>query len=325
MELSVAHERWPLRQAFTIARGSRTVADVVAVALTVNGVTGRGECLPYARYGESVESVMAQIEQMRAALANGMTRDALQLALPAGAARNALDCAFWDLECKRTGQTIWQRTASQSPHHLQTAYTLSLDTPEKMQQAARENAWRPLLKLKLADNQDGARVAAVREGAPHARLIVDANEGWDEHLYLQQATALGKLGVTLIEQPLPAGKDAVLAQLPHPVPLCADESCHDVASLARIAGCYEMINIKLDKSGGLTEALRVRAEAERLGLQVMVGCMVATSLSMAPAVVVAQGASVVDLDGPLLLAKDREHGLHYEGSELFPPTPALWG
>lgn len=325
MELSVAHERWPLRQAFTIARGSRTVADVVAVALTVNGVTGRGECLPYARYGESVESVMEQIEQMRAALANGMTRDALQLALPAGAARNALDCAFWDLECKRTGQTIWQRTASQSPHHLQTAYTLSLDTPEKMQQAARENAWRPLLKLKLADNQDSARVAAVREGAPHARLIVDANEGWDEHLYLQQATALGKLGVTLIEQPLPAGKDAVLAQLPHPVPLCADESCHDVASLARIAGCYEMINIKLDKSGGLTEALRVKAEAGRLGLQVMVGCMVATSLSMAPAVVVAQGASVVDLDGPLLLAKDREHGLHYEGSELFPPTPALWG
>lgn len=325
MELSVAHERWPLRQAFTISRGSRTAADVVSVTLQAQGITGRGECLPYARYGETVESVMAQIEALRGDLAAGMSREQLQQRLPAGAARNALDCAFWDWQCKRSGQSIWQLTGSATPHHLQTAYTLSLDTPAKMQQAARENAWRPLLKLKLADEQDIARVTAVREGAPQARLIVDANEGWNESIYIQQATALAALGVSLIEQPLAAGQDAVLAQLPHPVPLCADESCHDSATLAQLVGRYEFINIKLDKTGGLTEALRVRAQAQQLGLQIMVGCMVATSLSMAPAVVVAQQASVVDLDGPLLLADDRPHGLHYDGSELFPPTAALWG
>lgn len=325
MELMIAHERWPLRQAFTIARGSRTQADVVTVTLQQGGVTGKGECLPYARYGESVDSVMAQLDALRVALMGGMTREQLQHALPAGAARNALDCAFWDLACKSSGQSIWQLTGQGTPHSLHTAYTLSLDTPERMQQRAQEHSWRPLLKLKLADEQDIARVTAVREGAPQAKIIVDANEGWDEAMYLRQSSALARLGVSLIEQPLPAGQDAVLAALPHPVPLCADESCHDVASLAAIAGCYEMINIKLDKTGGLTEALRVRDEATRQGLQVMVGCMVSTSLSMAPAVVVAQRASVVDLDGPLLLAEDREHGLRYDGSELFPPVPALWG
>lgn len=325
MELTLAHERWPLRHAFTIARGSRTQADVVTVTLRQNGFSGTGECLPYARYGESVASVMAQIDGLRASLAAGMTRAELQDALPAGAARNALDCAFWDLECKSAGQSIWQRAGLPAPRSLHTAYTLSLDTPARMQQMAQENNWRPLLKLKLADELDIARVTAVREGAPEARIIVDANEGWDEAMYLRQAPELARLGVSLIEQPLPAGKDAALAQLPHPVPLCADESCHDLASLAALVGCYEMINIKLDKTGGLTQALRVREEATRLGLQVMVGCMVSTSLSMAPAVVVAQQASLVDLDGPLLLAEDRPHGLRYDGSELFPPVPALWG
>ena len=325
MELTLTHERWPLRHAFIIARGSRTQADVVTVTLRQNGFSGRGECLPYARYGESVASVMAQIDSLRASLAAGMTRAELQAALPAGAARNALDCAFWDLECKSAGQSIWQRAGLPAPHSLHTAYTLSLDTPARMQQMAQENNWRPLLKLKLADELDIARVAAVREGAPAARIIVDANEGWDEAMYLRQAPELARLGVSLIEQPLPAGKDAALAQLPHPVPLCADESCHDLASLPALVGRYEMINIKLDKTGGLTQALRVREEATRLGLQVMVGCMVSTSLSMAPAVVVAQQASLVDLDGPLLLAEDRPHGLRYDGSELFPPVPALWG
>ena len=325
MELTLTHERWPLRHAFIIARGSRTQADVVTVTLRQNGFSGRGECLPYARYGESVASVMAQIDSLRASLAAGMTRSELQAALPAGAARNALDCAFWDLECKSAGQSIWQRAGLPAPHSLHTAYTLSLDTPARMQQMAQENNWRPLLKLKLADELDIARVAAVREGAPEARIIVDANEGWDEAMYLRQAPELARLGVSLIEQPLPAGKDAALAQLPHPVPLCADESCHDLASLAALVGRYEMINIKLDKTGGLTQALRVREEATRLGLQVMVGCMVSTSLSMAPAVVVAQQASLVDLDGPLLLAEDRPYGLRYDGSELFPPVPALWG
>lgn len=325
MELTLTHERWPLRHAFIIARGSRTQADVVTVTLRQNGFSGRGECLPYARYGESVASVMAQIDSLRASLAAGMTRAELQDALPAGAARNALDCAFWDLECKSAGQSIWLRAGLSAPHSLHTAYTLSLDTPARMQQMAQENNWRPLLKLKLADELDIARVAAVREGAPEARIIVDANEGWDEAMYLRQAPELARLGVSLIEQPLPAGKDVALAQLPHPVPLCADESCHDLASLAALVGRYEMINIKLDKTGGLTQALRVREEATRLGLQVMVGCMVSTSLSMAPAVVVAQQASLVDLDGPLLLAEDRPHGLRYDGSELFPPVPALWG
>lgn len=325
MELTLTHERWPLRHAFIIARGSRTQADVVTVTLRQNGFSGRGECLPYARYGESVASVMAQIDSLRASLAAGMTRAELQDALSAGAARNALDCAFWDLECKSAGQSIWQRAGLPAPHSLHTAYTLSLDTPARMQQMAQENSWRPLLKLKLADELDIARVTAVREGAPQARIIVDANEGWDEAMYLRQAPELARLGVSLIEQPLPAGKDAALAQLPHPVPLCADESCHDLASLAALVGRYEMINIKLDKTGGLTQALRVREEATRLGLQVMVGCMVSTSLSMAPAVVVAQQASLVDLDGPLLLAEDRPHGLRYDGSELFPPVPALWG
>lgn len=325
MELTLAHERWPLRHAFTIARGSRTQADVVTVTLRQNGFSGRGECLPYARYGESVASVMAQIDSLRAGLAAGMTRAELQDALPAGAARNALDCAFWDLECKSAGQSIWQRAGLPAPHSLHTAYTLSLDTPARMQQMAQENNWRPLLKLKLADELDIARVAAVREGAPEARIIVDANEGWDEAMYLRQAPELARLGVSLIEQPLPAGKDVALAQLPHPVPLCADESCHDLASLAALVGRYEMINIKLDKTGGLTEALRLRQYAQEQGLNIMVGCMVSTSLSMAPAFVVAQGAAVVDLDGPLLLQRDRTNGLHYNGSEILPPNALLWG
>ncbi|MCL2899558.1 N-acetyl-D-Glu racemase DgcA [Brenneria tiliae] len=325
IELELFHESWPLQGTFTISRGSKSQADVVVVALRSGDVAGYGECVPYARYGESIESVMAQIAALNDDIRHGLDREQLQTRLSAGAARNALDCAFWDLECKQHNQRIWQRLNLPAPGVLETAYTLSLDTPEKMQQAARQNANRPLLKLKLADKDDLARVAAVRNGAPSARLIVDANEGWDAELYLKLVPELAALGVAMIEQPLPAGKDGVLAELPHPIPICADESCHDSHSLAAIAGCYEMINIKLDKSGGLTEALRLRAEAQERGLQIMVGCMVSTSLSMAPAFIVAQGAQVVDLDGPLLLQRDRTNGLGYDGSKIQPSEAALWG
>ncbi|OSN05912.1 N-acetyl-D-Glu racemase DgcA [Lonsdalea iberica] len=324
-ELHVSHESWPLQGTFTISRGSKTQADVVVVALSAGGATGYGECVPYARYGESIDSVMAQIRSLEDDLRNGLDRIALQRRLPSGAARNAVDCAFWDLECKQSRQRVWQRLPLSAPNALETAYTLSLDTPDNMRIAAQKQSARPLLKLKLADKDDLERVAAVREGAPAVRLIVDANEGWNAALYLKLVPELAALGVTMIEQPLPAGQDSELEVLPHPIPICADESCHDCDSLSGIAGYYEMINIKLDKTGGLTEAMRLRAEAQKAGLQIMVGCMVGTSLSMAPATFVAQGAEVVDLDGPLLLQRDRENGLHYDGSIIAPHTAALWG
>lgn len=323
--LTVVRESWPIRGAFTISRGSKTAAEVVVAELTADGAVGRGECVPYPRYGETVEGVIATIEGLRARLDAGLDREGLQGALPPGAARNALDCAFWDLEAKRAGRPAWQIAGLEAPGPLTTAYTLSLDSPEAMGAAAAENAARPLLKLKLAGAGDLDRVAAVRAGAPHARLIVDANEGWTAAELEEFAPKLADLGVVMIEQPLPAAADAALATLDRPVPVCADESCHDTASLDHLTGRYEMINIKLDKTGGLTEALRLRTAARDRGLGIMVGCMIATSLAMAPAILVAQGAEVVDLDGPLLLAKDRSHGLRFEGSRVYPPEPALWG
>ncbi len=325
MEIRVFSESWPIRGSFTIARGSKTAADVVVVELTQDGVTGRGECVPYARYGESVQGVIAQIETLIPAIREGLDREGLQSALVAGAARNAIDCAFWDLESKQHRQRIWQRLNKAEPQALLTAYTLSLDTPANMQKAAEENAFRPLLKLKLAGAGDLARVAAVRNGSPSARIIVDANEGWDEQLYRELIPELQKLGVEMIEQPLPAGEDAILASLPRPIPICADESCHDSSTLNELIGRYDMINIKLDKTGGLTEALILREQAEAAGLKIMVGCMLASSLAMAPAFVVAQGAQVVDLDGPLLLQKDREPGFDYSGNLMHAPDAALWG
>ncbi|PVY74031.1 N-acetyl-D-Glu racemase DgcA [Pectobacterium versatile] len=324
-EMRYFTESWPIEGAFTISRGSKRHADVVVVALQSGNVTGYGECVPYSRYGESLDSVMEQIASLHNDVHNGLDRETLQTILPAGAARNVLDCAFWDLECKQHQQRIWQRLDLPSPTALETAYTLSLDTPDRMRHAAIHHATRPLLKLKLADADDLARVAAVREGTPLARLIVDANEGWDAERYLTLVPELVALGVTMIEQPFPAGKDDVLTDLPRPIPICADESCHDSQSLAALVGRYDMINIKLDKTGGLTEALRLRKYAQAQGLKIMVGCMVSTSLSMAPAFVVAQGAAVVDLDGPLLLQRDRTNGLHYNGSEILPPNALLWG
>ena len=323
--LTVRAESWPTRGTWTISRGSVTAVDLVVVELERGGLVGRGECRPYGRYGETVEGVIAEIESLRGELAGGLDLKALQARLPAGAARNALDCALWDLEAKTTDTPVWRLLDLPRPAPLTTAYTLSLDSVEVMGAAAKENAWRPLLKLKLAGSDDLARVAAVRENAPEARLIVDANEGMSGATYAELAPALARLGVELIEQPLPAGADRDLDGLPRPVKLAADESCHDRASLAGFAGRYDVVNIKLDKTGGLTEALALKAAAEAAGYGVMVGCMVATSLAMAPAMLVAQGAAVIDLDGPLVLAEDRPHGIAFEGSLMHPADPALWG
>ena len=324
-QLKVAHQSWPLATAFKISRGSRTSAEVVVAEISDGDHVGRAECMPYARYDETVGGVIADIERFAGPVSDGLDRAALQEALPAGAARNALDCALWDLEAKRKRKPVWQLAGLDAPGPLVTAYTLSLDTPENMAKAAAENAHRPLMKLKLTGDGDIARVSAVREAAPDTRIIVDANEGWSPEMVEPFSAELAPLGVEMIEQPIPAGQDAVLADCAHPVPICADESCHTSADLEALDGRYEFVNIKLDKTGGLTEALILRDAARARGMKIMVGCMIATSLAMAPAVLVAQGAEVVDLDGPLLLAKDHQDGLAYEGSTLSPPEPALWG
>jgi len=326
MELSVQIERWPLASAFTISRGSKTEAVVVTVELRAWGCRGRGECVPYARYGETPEAVVAVIEATRPALRNGLDRTALQAAMPPGAARNALDCALWDLAAKQAGRRAYELAGLGAPKPLTTAYTISLAAPAAMAEATERAALRPLLKVKLgAAEGDGARIAAVRRAAPQATLIVDANEGWNETNLAPNLAACAEAGVTLIEQPLPEGRDAALAGLKRPIPVCADESVHDRRSLAALAGKYDAVNIKLDKTGGLTGALALVAEAERQGFRIMAGCMVATSLAMAPAMLVAQRAGVVDLDGPLLLAKDRPDGLRYDGSVVYPAETALWG
>jgi L-alanine-DL-glutamate epimerase-like enolase superfamily enzyme len=323
LELRV--ERWPIVGTFTIARGSKTEAVVVVVELHREGRRGRGESVPYARYGETVETVVAEIEARRSAVEAGLDRQGLQAAMRSGAARTAIDCALWDLEAKLTGRRAWEIAGIAAPEPVTTAFTLSLGTPDAMRAAAAAAAHRPLLKVKLGTDDDVARIAAVREGAPTSRLIVDANEGWRAETLAANLSACRLAGVELIEQPLPASDDGALAGLDRPVPICADESLHDRASLARLAGRYDAINIKLDKAGGLTEALALAEEAHRLGLAIMVGCMVGTSLSMAPAMMVSTAAMIVDLDGPLLLARDREPGLHYEGSTVHPPSPELWG
>jgi L-alanine-DL-glutamate epimerase-like enolase superfamily enzyme len=321
MKLRVEAEAFPLRRAFKISRGSRTEARVLTVTVEAAGARGRGECVPYARYGESLESVAAQIAGLPAEL----DRAALQRLLPPGAARNAVDCALWDLEAKQSGRAVWQLAGLPRPQPEITAFTLSLDTPEAMWAEAAQHAHRPLLKVKLGHEGDMARLEAVRRGAPRARLIVDANEGWTAEAYAELAPALVRLGVETVEQPLPAGEDDALAEMARPLPVCADESCHDRASLAALAGKYDMVNVKLDKTGGLTEALALRDAARAKGFAVMVGCMAGTSLAMAPAVVVAQGAAVTDLDGPLLLAADREHPLVYDERGVHPAAPELWG
>ncbi len=321
MNLTVTPESFRLREVFTISRGSRSEARVLTVRLTLGGVTGWGECVPYARYGESLASVAAQIER----LPEGITREALQALLPPGAARNAVDCALWDHAAKSLGARVWQIAGLPTPQPQTTAFTLSLDTPENMRAAAARHAHRPILKIKLGTPDDMARLEAVRAGAPKPIIIVDANEGWSAEIYAELAPHLLRLGVAMVEQPMPAGADAMLAEIARPLPVCADESCHDRATLAALRGKYDIVNIKLDKTGGLTEALALRDAAQAAGLGVMVGCMVGTSLAMAPAVLVAQGATFTDLDGPLLLAEDRENPLHYEAGQVYPPSAELWG
>lgn len=324
-KLSVAIERWPIAGSFVISRGSRTEATVVVATIEEDGHVGRGECVPYARYGETVEGVAETIRTQGFAIAGGIDREGLLATLPGGAARNAIDCALWDLEAKLSGISVAERLGLASPHALETAYTLSLGTPESMEEAARAAAGRPLLKVKLGGEGDDARIAAVRRGAPKSRLIADANEGWPVEQFDRLMRACAAAGVELIEQPLPVGADDILRYVDRTVPICADESLHEAADCVLLADRYDAVNIKLEKTGGLTGALGVVRAARAQNLAVMVGCMVGTSLAMAPAVLLAQDADYVDLDGPLLLARDREPGLDYRGSRVSPPSPALWG
>jgi len=325
-QLTVSIDRFPIAGKFTISRGSRTEAAVVTATITENGAVGRGECVPYPRYGETVEGVVDAIEALRPRIEAGLTREALQSVMPAGAARNAVDCALWDLDAKRSGIRAHVTAGLTRWQPVTTAYTISLDTPEAMAEATAKAAERPILKVKFGGPEgDLERIRAVRRAAPDATLIADANEGWTEANVEAHLAACAEAGYALVEQPLPAKADGFLARIARPVPVMADESVHDRAGLERLVGLYDVVNIKLDKTGGLTEALALADAAEALGFSLMIGCMVGTSLAMAPALVIAPRCRFVDLDGPLLLAKDREPGLKYEGSLLYPPEPALWG
>ncbi|MYM56105.1 N-acetyl-D-Glu racemase DgcA [Thalassovita mangrovi] len=321
MSITVEKDVFPLAQVFRISRGARTEAQVLTVKVTRDGITGWGECVPYARYDETLDSVTEEI----LGLPSEVGREALQNLLPAGAARNAVDCALWDWEAKKAGKRVWELAGLPAPKPEITAYTLSLDEPAAMQAQAEKNAFRPLLKIKLGTPDDMPRLEAVRAGAPKSKIIIDANEGWSAEVYKDLAPHLVRLGVALVEQPLPASQDDALLGMERPVPVCADESCHDRASLPGLKGKYDVVNIKLDKTGGLTEALMLRNDALAEGYDVMVGCMVGSSLAMAPAVLVAQGAMVTDLDGPLLLAEDRDNALQYDADGVHPPVAALWG
>ncbi len=325
LSLSVRAERWPIAGTFSISRGAKTEASVVVAELFDGRHRGRGECVPYARYGESLEGVMAAISALATPLSLGLDRLGLQARMAAGAARNALDCAFWDMAAKQRRVGAHEIAGLPPPQALTTAYTISLAAASDMASAAEKAAGRALLKIKLGAEGDLARIAAVRRAAPRSTLIADANEGWTPDNLVENLKACADAGFALIEQPLPAEQDDVLAKVTRPLPVCADESAHAGASLAALVGRYDAVNIKLDKTGGLTEALALARQAEELGLTIMVGCMVATSLAMAPAILVAQRARIVDLDGPLLLARDRPYGLRYEDSLVHPPTPELWG
>jgi L-alanine-DL-glutamate epimerase-like enolase superfamily enzyme len=323
--LKTAIEHFPITGSFTISRGSKTTASVVTCRISEDGFAGIGECVPYGRYGETIDSVIAEIEAIRPEIEAGLGRNGLLTAMKAGAARNAVDCALWDLEAKTSGKHVFAIASLAEPQPLMTAYTISLGEPEAMATQAAQHAYRALLKVKVGTADDASRIRAVRAAAPDSAIILDANEGWTEANLAHHFAVCAESGVALIEQPLPAGRDGLLASVFRPVPVCADESVHKTEDLPKLAGLYDAVNIKLDKTGGLTEALRMRAAARALNLKIMVGCMVATSLGMAPAVLLAQGAEFVDLDGPLLLARDREPGLRYEASLVFPPLPALWG
>ncbi|KSV65925.1 N-acetyl-D-Glu racemase DgcA [Ensifer adhaerens] len=325
LSLDATVEHFPIAGTFTISRGSKTTASVVTCRIGDGVHTGSGECVPYGRYGETIDTVLAEIAAIRHHIEAGLSRADLQRAMKPGAARNAVDCALWDLEAKQKNKSAHVLAGISSPEALTTAYTLSLAEPDAMREQAAKYAHRALLKVKVGTSDDAARIRAVRAGAPESRIILDANEGWTPETLAYHFAICAEERIDLIEQPLPAGRDEALAAIARPVPICADESVHATGDLAALVGRYDAVNIKLDKTGGLTEALRMRDEAVSLGLKVMVGCMVGSSLAMAPAILVAQGADFVDLDGPLLLAQDREPGLRYEASLVFPPEPRLWG
>jgi L-alanine-DL-glutamate epimerase-like enolase superfamily enzyme len=320
-----AHEQcWPLDKPFRIARGTRTEARVIVVTVSDGQHTGRGEAVPIARYNQSVASVVAEIESIEGA--TNLDRQQIQKLLPAGAARNALDCAFWDLEAKISGKRAWELANVPMVPEVETSFTISLDTPEKMAASAQGYGAPGPLKLKLGGEElDLARVEAVREVAPTARLLLDANESWSPPHYQKIVPALKRLGVELIEQPFPADSDQVLEELDHPVPVCADESCHTIVDLPRLTNRYEVLNIKLDKTGGLTEALLLSKRARESGFKLLIGCMVCTSLGIAPARILASNADYTDLDGPLLLARDRDHGIPYQNGRIGIPPRELWG
>ena len=323
LETTIA--QFPIAGAFKISRGSKTAADVIVCTIRDGQHAGRGECVPYTRYGESLDSVEREILSIAGAIGQGATRTDLQSLLPAGAARNAVDCALWDLDAKRGGTTVASQLGLVASLPLTTAYTLSLDTTEAMAAQAAQHAHRALLKIKMGTADDESRIRAVHAAAPEAALVLDANEGWTEANIRHHLAVSAACGVVLVEQPLPVGRDQILAAIEHPMLICADESAHVSADLEALAGRYDAVNIKLDKAGGLTEALAMKRQAEHLGFAIMVGCMVGSSLAMAPAVLLAQGVQFVDLDGPLLLARDCQPALTYRDSLVFPPEPALWG
>ena len=323
--LEATIEAFPIAGTFTISRGSKTEADVIVCSISEDGFSGRGECVPYRRYGETMDGVMAEIKAISQAIETGLTRDQLQSKMKPGAARNAVDCALWDMEAKRSGRSVATMVGATRLEPMVTAFTLSLSDAAAMGEDAKRNSRRPLLKIKLGTEDDESRMRAVRDSAPDARIIVDANEGWTEENIERHLAIAAELNISLIEQPLPAAKDQALAKIRRMVPICADESVHSTADLVSLRDRYDAVNIKLDKTGGLTEALVMKAEAQKLGFQIMVGCMVGTSLAMAPAVLLAHGCDYADLDGPLLLSSDRPGGLRYEGSLVYPPMPELWG
>lgn len=320
LTISARIESWPIAGNFTISRGSKREAVVVVAEVTDGQVTGRGECVPYARYGETPDAILERIYGAKVT-----DRAALLRTMPPGAARNALDCALWDHEAKTAGIRASALAGCAEMQPVLTAYTLSLAAPEAMAAKALAVPGYSLLKLKLGGDGDAERLRAIRAARPDARLIADANEGWRAESVAELLAVCAETGVELVEQPLPAGEDAILADIARPVPVCADESAHQGSDLAALAGRYDAVNIKLDKTGGLTEALAAAAEARRIGLKIMVGCMVSTSLAMAPALILAQSADWVDLDGPLLLAADRTPGLQFDGAFILPPPAALWG
>jgi L-alanine-DL-glutamate epimerase-like enolase superfamily enzyme len=323
--LNIQHRAFPLRSPFRISRGVKLAADVVTVELGQAGCVGRGESVPYGRYGESVASVMDQIEVLRSVLCAGMGRDELQARLPGGAARNALDAALWDLESRLSQIPVWKQLARPARLPLVTALTIGIDTPQEMRKAAARIANHKLIKIKVDTDDPVGRIEAVRDAAPAAKLIVDPNESWTIDVLREVQPALERASVSLLEQPLPANEDDALLEFSSGIPICADEACHTTSNLRSLLNRYQAVNIKLDKTGGLTEAWRLLREARACGFTVMVGCMVCSSLGIAPALEVAREADFVDLDGPLWLQGDHPDGVTLQDGLLMPPASGFWG